>query len=54
MEISKVFQMQKAEYELIWQLGSPYPFAIKCQVFETNILGEKRFVEAKTFKLVEE
>lgn len=44
----------QAETELVFKLGSEYPVAVICTVYETNRLGEKRLVEQKTLKVVQD
>ncbi|RLC74836.1 MAG: hypothetical protein DRI61_15935 [Chloroflexi bacterium] len=39
--------------ELIYLAGNIYPSYIQCSLFETNAIGERRFIETKKFKLVE-
>ena len=34
-------------------LEKRYPVAVRCVIYETNFLGERRLKETKTFKLVE-
>jgi len=47
------WQEEKPVCECIWDYGKKYPVAIRCVIYETNFLGERRLKETKTFKLVE-
>jgi len=44
---------QQAECNFIFNDGGLYPVAVHCVVFENNQFGEKRFYDAKNFKLRE-
>jgi len=44
---------EEPQCELIFLAGNVYPSYIQCVLFETNVIGERRFVETKKFKLVE-
>jgi len=44
---------QQAECNFIFNDGGLYPVAVHCVVFENNQFGEKRFCDAKNFKLRE-
>ncbi len=46
--------MEKAETNLVWKIGDVYPAACVCTVFESNQLGERRFIEQKTLSLLPE
>ena len=41
------------ETDLLYTLGNPYPVSIVCHLFEENLIGEKRFVETKHLKIVD-
>ncbi len=47
------WQRQMAECELVYGLGSSYPIAVRCKVYEEDGFPnyQKRFVESKEFKL---
>ena len=47
------WSLGEPECELVFQIGKIYPTHVICTLYEQNVLGEKRFVEQKTFKLVE-
>ena len=55
MSKNKKFKWVKEEpiCELIYLAGDIYPSYIQCSLFETNAIGERRFIESKKFKLVE-
>jgi hypothetical protein len=53
IRMPKDFYEEKAEVNLVWQMGSRYPKEIECIVFERNGLDERRLKETKRFKLVE-
>jgi len=42
---------QQPDTELVYELGSEYPVAIICTIFEENTLGERRLVEQKTLSI---
>jgi len=47
------WQEEKPDCEFLWEIDKRYPVAVVCAVYETNLLGERRLKETKTFKLVE-
>ena len=54
MENNKLkWKLCEPECELVFLIGERYPTHVICTLYEKNVLGEKRFVEKKTFKLVE-
>ena len=53
MKMELKWSLGEPECELVFQIGEIYPTHVICTLYERNVLGEKRFVEQKTFKLVE-
>ncbi len=47
--------MPEGEADCVYEyaIGSAYPVAVHCHLWETNQLGERRLIEMKTFRLVE-
>ena len=45
------WQPESPETELMWELGSKYPTSIIVTFYETNCLGERRFIESINLKI---